>query len=289
MYNVIIIGAGPAGITAGIYLKRAGFNVLIISNNNSSLLRTFKIENYYGFENGISGEELYNRGINQAKNLQIPIVDSEVIGIKYLDNSFEIITANQGIDNQYIAEFLILATGINRNGPEIKGVKEFEGKGISYCAICDGPFFREKEVAVLGSGEYAIGEIEELKPLVNNVTMLTNGESPIETRLDVDVKCDKISEFRGDSKLEEVVFEDGTSKKVDGVFIAQGTASSVDFAKKIGAKIENNAIVVNNNMESSVPNVYACGDCTGGILQITQATYEGMIAGLDIIKKLRNK
>lgn len=288
MYNIIIIGAGPAGITAGIYLKRAGYNVMIISNNVSSLKRTYKIENYYGFENGVSGEELYNKGIKQAENLEIPIVNSEVIGIRYVDNCFEIVTANQGIDEQYIAEFVILATGVNRNSPAIKGIKEFEGRGISYCAVCDAPFFKEKNVAVLGSGEYAIGEIEELKPIAKNVTMLTNGEKPVEKRTDIEIDQDKINEFRGTSKIEEIVFESGETKKIDGVFIAQGIASSVDFAKKLGARVENNAIVVNNNMETTVPNVYACGDCTGGVLQISKATYEGMVAGLDIIKKLRS-
>ena len=289
MKDTIIIGSGPAGITAGIYLKRAGFNPLIISQNNSSLNWTEKIENYYGFEEPIKGNELYERGIKQAQNLGINILNKEIINIKYTENGFEIITANQGIDEKYETKYIVLATGTIRNKPDIQGINEFEGKGVSYCAVCDGNFFRNKEVAVLGSGEYAIGEIEELLPIVKNVTLLTNGEEAIQNRLNINVNSNKISKFSGDTKIKEVIFENGSSQQIDGLFIAQGTASSVDFAKKIGAKVENNCIAINENMETSINNVYACGDCTGGILQISKATYQGMVAGLEIIKKLREE
>lgn len=288
-YDAIIIGSGPAGITSGIYMKRAELNVLIISNNEGSLNKKYKIENYYGFQNPIMGEDLYKNGINQAKKLGINIINKEVVGIKYLVNGFEIITANQGMDEQYLAKFIVIATGANRKKVNIKGIDEFEGRGVSYCAVCDGPFFRNKEVAILGSGEYAIREIEELIPIAKNVTMLTNGEAVLTTRIDVDIEENKIKEIKGKLNVERIEFEDGTSKDVDGLFIAQGIASSIDFAKKIGAKINNNSIVVNNNMETSVPNVYACGDCTGGIMQISKAVYEGMISGLEIIKKYREE
>ena len=99
----------------------------------------------------------------------------------------------------------------------------------------------------------------------------------------------KIREFRGDNKIEEITFEDNSTEKVNGIFIAQGTASSLDFAKKLGARIEENHIIVNNDMETTLPNVYAAGDCTGGILQISKAVYEGTKAGLSIINKLRRK
>ena len=288
MYDAIVIGGGPAGITASIYIKRAGFNVIVISNEKSSLNKTDKIENYYGFEKPISGEELEKNGINQAKNLGIEVINKEVIGIKYLTiDGYEIITANQGRDEKYEAKFVIIATGANRNKPNIKGLEEFEGKGISYCAVCDGAFYREKNVAVLGSGEYAIGEVQELLPIAKNVMMLTNGEEPIKIREKIEINENKIQEIKGNQKVEEIKFENGNSKKIDGLFIAQGTASSIDFAKKIGAKVENNVIVVNENMETTAPNIYACGDCTGGIMQISKAIYDGMKAGLAIVKKLR--
>lgn len=245
MYDVIIIGGGPAGITAGIYIKRAGFKVLIISKGEGALIRTEKIENYYGFEMPISGKELIEKGEKQAKNLGIELIKKEVIGIKYTESGFEVMVANQSKDDRYVAETVVIATGVNRNKPNMKGLQEFEGKGVSYCAVCDAPFYRNKDVAVLGNGEYAIGEIEELLPIAKSVTMLTNGKKPIENRsIDVQINEKKIREFRGSNKIEKIEFEDDSSQKIDGVFIAQGTAGCLEFAKKLGAKTENNNIVV---------------------------------------------
>ena len=291
MYDAIIIGAGPAGITASIYIKRAGFNVLIISKDESSLNKATEIENYYGFENPISGPELLEKGVKQAKRIGVNIIKNEVIGIKYSDkNLYEVITAKQGKDEKYLTKTVVLATGANRNKPNIKGVKEFEGRGISYCAVCDAFFYRGKDVAVLGNGEYALGEIEELLPVVNSVTMLTEGNEHIENRnSNVKVNEKKIREFRGTDRIEEIEFEDDSKEKIDGVFIAKGTASSLDFAKKLGARIENNTIIVNEKMETTIPNVYACGDCTGGIYQISKAVYEGTKVGFSINAKLREK
>jgi len=289
MYDCIIIGSGPAGITASLYIARAGFKVLVISKSESTLDKAEKIENYYGFENAISGQELKQNGIKQAKRIGVNVLEKEVIAIKYSDdNCYEVIVANQGVDEEYIAKTIVLATGVNRNKAQIKGIKEFEGRGISYCAICDAAFYRNKDVAVLGSGDYAIGEIQELLPIVKNVTMITNGQEPIEYRNEkVNINTKKIKELRGNKKIEEIEFEDNTKQKVDGIFIAQGVASSVDFAKKLGAKVENNYIVVNEKMETTVPNIYACGDCTGGILQISKAIYEGTKAGIEIINKMK--
>ena len=293
MYDAIIIGGGPAGITASLYIKRANFNTLVISNGESALNKANQIENYYGFDNPISGKELVENGEKQAKALGVNILKKEVIGIKYADNNnYEVITANQPQNEKYIAKTIVIATGANRNRPNIKGIKEYEGKGISYCAICDAAFYRDKDVAVLGNGEYAIGEIEELLPVAKSVTMLTNGEEYVENRSNnekLKINDKKIREFRGDNKIEEITFEDNSTEKVNGIFIAQGTASSLDFAKKLGARVEENHIIVNNDMETTLPNVYAAGDCTGGILQISKAVYEGTKAGLSIINKLRRK
>ena len=291
MYDTIIIGGGPAGITASLYIKRAGFNVLVITKGESALNKAKKIENYYGFEKPISGRVLIENGEKQAKALGVNILKKEVIGIKYTnDNNYEVITANQTQNERYIAKTIVLATGANRNKPNIKGVQEYEGKGISYCAICDAAFYKNKDVAVLGNGEYAIGEIEELLPVVKSVTMLTDGQEHIENRSNNEkfkINDKKIREFRGNTRIEEIEFEDNSTEKVNGIFIAQGTASCLDFAKKLGARIEENYIIVNADMETTIPNVYAAGDCTGGILQISKAVYEGTKAGLSIINKLR--
>ena len=280
MYDVIVIGSGPAGITAAIYAKRRKLSILVISKGNGALQKTEKIDNYYGFENGISGEELYENGIKQAKNLGIDFIEDEVINIKYI-NQFTVETVN----SKYEAKAVILATGVSRNVPNIKGIKEFEGKGVSYCAVCDSFFYKDKDVAVLGDGNYAIHEFETLKPVASSVTILTNGNTMVENRdSSIEVNSKKIREFRGDTKLEEVEFEDNTIQSLNGVFIAIGTASSSDLARKIGARIENNNIIVNENMETTVPGLFACGDCTGGLLQISKAVYEGAKAGLAVLK-----
>ena len=280
MYDVIVIGSGPAGITAAIYAKRRNLSILVISKGNGTLQKAEKIDNYYGFENGISGKELYVNGIKQAKNLGIDFIEDEVINIEYI-NQFTIETVN----SKYEAKAVILATGVSRNVPNIKGIKEFEGKGVSYCAVCDSFFYKGKDVAVLGDGNYAIHEFETLKPIASSVTILTNGNTIVENRdSSIEVNSKKIREFRGDTKLEKVEFEDNTIQNLNGVFIAMGTASSSDLARKIGARIENNNIVVNENMETTVPSLFACGDCTGGLLQISKAVYEGAKAGLAVLK-----
>lgn len=280
MYDVIVIGSGPAGITAAIYAKRRNLSILVISKGNGTLQKAEKIDNYYGFENGISGKELYVNGIKQAKNLGIDFIEDEVINIEYI-NQFTIETVN----SKYEAKAVILATGVSRNVPNIKGIKEFEGKGVSYCAVCDSFFYKGKDVAVLGDGNYAIHEFETLKPVASSVTILTNGNTMVENRdSSIEVNSKKIREFRGDTKLEEVEFEDNTIQSLNGVFIAMGTASSSDLARKIGARIENNNIIVNESMETTVPGLFACGDCTGGLLQISKAVYEGAKAGLAVLK-----
>ena len=281
MYDVIVIGSGPAGITAAIYAKRRNLSILVISKGIGALQKAEKIDNYYGFENGISGEELYENGIKQAKNLGIDFIEDEVINIKYI-NQFTVETVN----SKYEAKAVILATGVSRNVPNIKGIKEFEGKGVSYCAVCDSFFYKDKDVAVLGDGNYAIHEFETLKPVASSVTILTNGNTMVENRdSSIEVNSKKIREFRGDTKLEEVEFEDNTIQSLNGVFIAMGTASSSDLARKIGARIENNNIIVNESMETTVPGLFACGDCTGGLLQISKSVYEGAKAGLAVLKK----
>ena len=279
MYDIIIIGSGPAGVSAAVYAKRGGANVLVISKDTGTLGKAKKIENYYGFKN-ISGKDLYENGLKQLENLK-----DEVVQLNYT-SQFEVTTVN----NIFQAKYVVLATGVSRNVPNIKGIKEFEGKGVSYCAICDAFFYRNKDVAVLGSGNYAIHEAEILKPVVKSVILLTNSEKLVENRdIDLNVNEKKVREVRGFEKVDEIVFEDDTAQNINGIFVAIGTASTNDLARKIGARVENNKIIVNDNLETTVPNLYACGDCTGGILQISKATYEGTKVGLEIVNKLKNK
>lgn len=284
MYDVIIIGAGPAGISASLYTQRGNLKTLVIYSDMSSLEKAEKIDNYYGFENGISAKELYYNGIRQAQNLGVEVKNEEVIRIELIDNKINIKT----ISNEYNSKVLILATGNKKNSPNIKGIKEFEGRGISYCAICDGFFYRGKNVAVIGSGNYAISEVNDLINLTNNITILTNGNKSPEIRADnVNTNEKIIKEIRGNKRVEEVEFMDNTTIKTDGIFIAEGIAGSLEFAKKLGILTENNKIKVNEKMETNIPGIYACGDCTGGLLQVSKSVYEGTIAGLEAIKYLK--
>lgn len=286
MYDVIIIGAGPAGITAGLYIKRANLNPLIIYNDKSSLEKTEKIENYYGFENGIDGKKLYEDGINQAKNLNIDIKNEEVIKIEFEENGYNVTTSK----NKYNSKVVILATGNKKSTPNIKGIKEFEGKGISYCAICDGFFYKDKNVVVIGSGNYAISETNDLINISKEITILTNGKDAPEIRAEnVKINDKEIREIKGKLKVEEIEFVDGSKIKLDGIFVAEGVAGTLEFAKKLGIITKNNKIIVNEKMETNILGIYACGDCTEGLLQISKAVYQGTVAGLEAIKYLKNK
>ena len=284
IYDAIIIGKGPAGISASIYIKRANLNPLVIGKDGGNLEKNYKIDNYYGFEDGINGEDLILKGIKQAENLGIKLETDEVIDIKYKDN-YKVYTRN----NEFEAKTLIIATGSSRKSPKIKGINELEGKGVSYCATCDAFFYRNKEVAVLGSGDYAIHEAMELMPVAKKVTILTNGEELVENRsLELNVNEKIIKEVRGEINLEEAIFEDNSEINLSGIFIAIGVASSTDLAKKIGAIVEDNKIKVDKEMKTNVPGLFACGDCTGGLLQVCKAVYEGAEAGLSAIQYVRN-
>lgn len=279
MYDVVIVGSGPAGVSAALYLKRAKKDILLISKGEGALKKADKIENYYGIER-ITGDELYKTGIRQVERLGVPIENDEVTNISF-EQHFTITTVN----SEFEAKNVIIATGTNRVTLNIKGVKEFEGKGVSYCAICDAFFYKDKDVAVVGDGNYAIHEANQLKNVANSVTILTNGSKMVQNRdaADFDIEEEKIREFRGDKSIEEVEFDNNKKKKIDGVFIAIGTATSTDLARKIGALVKNNNIVVNENMETTVKGLYACGDCTGGLLQVNKAVYEGAKAAVSII------
>ncbi len=284
MYDVIILGAGPAGVSASLYCKRANKNVLIIYNDSSELLKAQKIDNYYGFENGISGKDLYETGIKQSQNLGVEIIKQEVIKIEMENGYFNVITEK----NSYKSKSVIIAMGSKKNTLKIQGVQEFEGKGISYCAICDGFFYKNKNVAVIGSGNYAISETNDLINIANKITILTNGEKAPEFRADnVEIVTKNIKQISGENRVQEIEFDDNSFLKTDGIFIAQGTAGAADFAKKLGIMSQNNIIIVNENMETNIKGIFACGDCTGGLLQVSKAVYEGTKAGLAVIEYLK--
>lgn len=285
MYDVIIIGAGPAGISASLYSTRAGMNVLVLYYGKSELEKAHKIDNYYGFSNGISGEELYKNGINQAKNLGVEVLESEVISIEIEnDYSYNVKTSN----DSFKAKAIIIAMGSKKIRPDIEKITEFEGKGISCCAICDGFFYKNKNVAVIGNGDFALNEAKDLEGVVNSIVILTNGkEAPNINKYKVDTR--KIKRIGGEQVVKCIEFEDGEKLETDGVFIAEGIAGGVSFAKKLGIITEGENIKTNENMETNIPGIFACGDLTGGLIQINKAVYEGAKAGLQAVSYIKNK
>lgn len=281
MYDLVIIGAGPAGISASLYAKRANLNVLVLYHGESNLEKATEIDNYYGFPGGISGKELYNNGIKQAEELGAQVKETEVVGIENLGEKFNVKTA----DGVFEAKALILSTGNRKLKPNIKGIAEFEGKGISYCAICDAFFYRNKNVVVIGNGRFAVNEAEELSHVANKVIILTNGlEKP---ECDFELNSNKIKAITGDTRVRKVEFEDGSQIDVDGIFIALGEAGASDFAKTLGILQDGENIRVNEKMETNVKGVYACGNITGGLLQVCKAVYEGAEAGLAAVNYIR--
>lgn len=285
MSNVIIIGNGPAGISTALYTTRAGIDTTIIGKDLGALGKASEIENYYGFSQPVSGKDLIKNGIEGAKRLGAKIISDEVLGITYSDK-FVVVTK----EKEYYTDSVVIATGTSRAVPKIKGLKEFEGHGVSYCAVCDAFFYRGKDVAVLGDGEYALHEALELLPTSNSVTLLTNGKQPstfIPNKVKVNTSI--IDSLKGDVVIDSVTFQDGSSLAVSGLFVAIGVAGSTDLAKKLGAATENNKILADENMATTIPGLFAAGDCTGGLLQISKAVYEGAIAGTEVIKYLRSQ
>lgn len=284
MSDVIIIGGGPAGVSAAVYALRSGASVTIIKKDGGALEKADLIENYYGFAEPISGPELLEQGISQAQRLGAEIVDAEAVGLGFTDRLQVMTTAGD-----FEAYAVVLSTGSTRNAPRIPGLKEFEGKGVSYCAVCDGFFCRGKDVAVLGSGQYALHEAAELQPLAASVTLLTNGETPevdIPHWLKVDTR--KIASIEGGMLIEKVNFDDGESMDTFRMFVAVGTAGSADLARKAGAVIDGTKIIVDNAMSTNVPGLFAAGDCTGGLAQVAKAVYEGAVSGMSAGKYVRS-
>jgi len=291
--DILIIGSGPAGISAALYAKRAGADVTVISRGSGALAKAERIENYYGLAEPVSGAELEANGIAGAKRLGVKFVEGEVVGLAMNDDFTGLVvqTAKEKLE----AGAVILAAGSTRLAPKIPGLKEMEGKGVSYCAICDAFFYRGKVAAVLGEGEYALHEAEILLPHASKVMLFTNGKEPTIAIPDsIEVHKEKVSAVEaatenGTERVSGVMTEDGTFTPVNGLFVALGIAGSVDLARKIGAAVDNNRIVTDAEMATNVPGLYAAGDCNGGLLQVVKAAYEGAVAGLAGAKYVRKR
>ena len=297
MENIIIIGAGPAGISAALYAARGNMNPLVINNGIGSLEKAEKIENYYGLERPLSGNELHERGLEQAKALGVRITDAQVLGVEGFD-TFTVKTTKGDFDTVSV----ILATGSKHAVPKIPEIQEFEGKGVSYCAVCDAFFYRGREVAVLGNSDFALHEAETLKNVAAGVTIYTNGMEPEFSRESpIGVNTMKIQAIEGEDRVSGLLMENNLTAQeegkeavsfypADGVFVALGTAGSTEIARQMGAELtEKGNIKVDGEMASTIPGLFAAGDCTGGLLQVSKAVYEGSMAGISAGRYVRQK
>ena len=291
--DILVIGSGPAGVSAALYARRAGADVAVVSRGSGALAKAEKIENYYGLAEPLTGAELETNGIAGAKRLGVNFIEGEVVGLAMNDDFTGLVV--QTPKEAFEVKAVVLAAGSTRLAPKIPGLKELEGKGVSYCAICDAFFYRNKTVAVLGEGEYALHEAEILLPHAAKVMLFTNGKEPaVEIPGSIEVHKEKVTAVEAENaggmeRVSGLRTEDGTVTPVNGLFVALGTAGSVDFARKIGAAVDNNRVVADKDMATNVPGLYAAGDCTGGVLQVVKAAYEGAVAGLAAAKYVRNQ
>lgn len=285
MYDVIIAGSGPAGLSAALYTSRANLKTLVIGKDRGALEKADKIENYFGMSEPISGCELVDNTKMQVQNLGAELAEDEIFHISW-DGTFLV----EGREKSYRAYAVLLATGTARRTLNLPGIQAFEGRGVSYCAICDAFFYRGRKVAVLGNEEYAIHELSQLLPVVESAVLLTNGlELKASVPEGVQVIETPLVSVDGTEQVEKVTFSDGSSLAVDGIFVALGSAGAAELARKIGAVTDGRSIQVNEEMETNIPGLYAAGDCTGGLLQISTAVGEGAKAAMSMIKFVRTQ
>lgn len=281
MYDSIIIGGGPAGASAAIYLARFKKKVAIIIKDKGALGKTAHIDNYYGFVETITGDELFKRGLDQCRRLGVDIIEDEVISIESIP-SYEVKT----LSNSYETKTIMMATGKNQVKLRAKNFNDFIGKGISYCAICDGFLYRNKKIGLVGNKEFMLEEFEILKNFTKDITVFDDGLD-VEVDIDVPVVKGKIEEIKGDDLIKQITV-DGKDYDLDVLFIAIGSPSASDFAQRLGA-IQDPAsnIVVDKNFMTNVPGLFAGGDCIGGLLQVSKSVSDGAHAAIAINKYLK--
>ncbi len=282
MYDVAIIGKGPAGMTAAIYFGRANKKTIIFGKKNEIWNKSVIINNYFGVGE-IDGESLMKKGEEQVRSFNVEIVDDFVVGIKNKMTHFVVETK----DKSYEAKNIILAVGAPKRKKEIENEEEYVGKGVSYCVPCDGFFFKGKKVVVVGNTDYTLSEAKELLNYTKDITIMTNGKEPEFLTNEFKIDKRKIVKIVGEDKVDVIETEDGTIK-VDGIFIASGNAGASELAMMVGVLIdEENKIVVDNEMKTNIPHIWAAGDCTPGPQQIGKAVGEAIVAAFSIMRENR--
>ena len=288
MRKCIIIGAGPAGMNAALYLKRAGIDVVLIEKEvpGGEMLKTNKIENYLGFES-IDGGELALKMSKQIKDLGIKIMKDKVLKVTKNDK-FIVETEKEKLE----ADYVIVATGRTPRKLGLRGEDVLTGKGISYCAVCDGAFYRGKEVAVIGGGDAALTEALYLSDLCAKVYVVVRRDLRASEVLQSRVKAKEniivlknvnVSKLDYDERLSSIILDDGKTLPVSGMFIAIGGTPQLNFLDGLDVMMKDGYIVTNDKMESSVKGLYAVGDVRyKDYYQIVTAVSDGAVASLSI-------
>lgn len=302
--DLAIIGAGPAGLTAAIYGARAGLDVKLIEMGapGGQLVNTDWIENYPGFPKGLSGAELMMHFTNQALSFpEVDLVNFYVAGLEKKDQGFKLLGQGQDIE----AKAVLLATGAMPSQLGVPGEKEFVGAGVSYCGTCDGAFFRNKEVAVIGGGDTALEEAVFLTRFASKVTLIHRrdafrGAKILQDRV---VKNEKIEivldttleEIKGADGVEEIVLKnkkDGSlyTRTMDGVFIFVGTKPNTDFLKGSGVELdERGQVLANMLLETSMEGVFVAGDVRQTPLrQVSTAVGDAALATMNAAKYIES-
>lgn len=297
-YDLIIIGAGPAGLGASIYASRYKLNHIVIGNEiGGQVVEASEIENWAG-EVTIPGKTLMEKFQHHAHHLGAKIIQADVSSAAKITDGFEVMADGE----KYSAKSIILALGMKARKMNVPGEDKFVGKGVSYCATCDAMFFRGKDVVVAGGGDAAATAAIHLTEFANKVSVIyretTNWEPSWDEQLEKlkveKIRCSNIKEIKGDQKVSGIVYEaEGEMKKlaVQGVFIEVGTTPGVSIARGLGVALdEQSYIIVDKTQATNIENVYAAGDVTTGsnkFRQIITAVAEGAVAAGSLYRKLK--
>ena len=302
MYDLIIIGGGPAGLTAGLYNARARLDVLLLEQfaPGGQVLTTDWVENYPGFPDGISGFELVDKMKAQAENFGLTIRNEEVVRLD-LSNEKKIVVTNKG---SMETKTIILASGAKWKKLGIEGEELLTGKGVSYCATCDGPFYKDQEVAVIGGGDTAVEEAIFLTRFASRIHLVHRRDMLRAIKLLQErAMAEKKIEFVWDTVPAKILGQNGvegielknvktgeiTRKEVQGVFIFIGQTPNTDLIKDMVKLDENGFIITDDNMETSVPGLFAAGDVRSKhFRQIATAVGEGAVASFSVNRYLED-
>lgn len=293
-YESIIIGAGPAGQQAGLFLGRAKIKTLLIGLPEKSDLAFGKIiGNLFGVPDEPSGLSLLTNGIEHLRRSGVEILKEEAIDLAEEGKGFEVTTAAL---KKFSARTVVIATGQQLPTAGIAGEKDFLGRGVATCVACDGPLFKDKKVVVVGNGPHAAEEAIELAAFTDQIIIYSNGlpweiTEPLKKRLDemkIGLVEKRITKVEGDKLVEKLTLADKSTEKVDGVFIATGSAGGVTFAYKLGLEqSEKGFIKIDRDSKTSVKGIWAAGGATGGNPQISKSAGEGCNAAISIIRSLK--